>query len=273
MRTTIKVFCLFAALALTVTATGCGKTITSAHIRNAITTDQVDSEGNFGTAITSFGPGTTVVYAVAELHNAPENTSIRVVWRYNTLNQVIYETRFDSGNLTNDYLYASLSAGEPFAAGEYQVLFYVEERSEPDVTAHFRIVETATDTINNTSVLPDTSGAYLENVQLTSGYSETGAPLDRLNRVGTTGTWMVSAMLRNTQPNTLLYIGWFTPEQEVLDAFTLDPEGATDVYIGSSLELFEPMPEGTYYVVFLDEGGSDPDEPIAVLEFTVSEKP
>ena len=267
-------FCILAAFALVFMTIGCEKSFTTANVKNAIITDTIDSEGKPGAAITSFASNAEVIYASAELHNAPDNTTVRIVWIYDPTSEVIYEAALDSGDLSDRYIYASISPTQPLPEGEYRVDFYVEDRSEPDATAHFRVEGTAAGGEAGTVMYaPPTGGAYLEDVHLTSGFNEAGEPLDKITRVGATGTWVVSAVLRNTQPNTMIHISWFTPEQEALDFASVDPQGMSDVYISGSLEPYEPMPEGTYYVVFFDDGGVDPDDPIAILEFTVSNNP
>ncbi len=265
MKSMKRMLCVLAAAALFVMAAGCGKTVTTAHVENAIATAEIDSEGKPGAAVASFAPDAPVIYASAELRNAPDHTAIRVVWTYDTAGQSIGETTLDSGDIADRYIYSNLDPTEALPEGDYRVDFYVEDRDEPDATVRFTVAA-AVGAEKDVAAAPDAGGVYVEDVHLTSGFDEAGQPLDTLTQVGPEGPWLVSAVLRNTQPDTLIRFVWFTPEEEKISEYTLDPGGQADVYISGSLEPYEPMPAGTYYVALYAEGA---DDPLAVLDFTV----
>ncbi len=250
-----------------ITAVGCGKTITTAHVENAIATAEIDSEGKPGDAVTRFAPDVPIIYASAELRNAPDHTAVRIVWTYVTTGEGIGETTLDSGELTDRYIYSDFRPGGTLPEGEYRVDFYVEDRDEPDATARFHVEAAADAAKDAETAVQDTDGVYVEDVHLTSGFDEAGQPLDTIAQVGPDGPWIVSAALRNTQPDTKILFVWFTPEEEKIAEYTLDPEGQADIYISGSLEPNEPMPDGTYYVALYAEGA---DDPLAVLDFAVS---
>ena len=267
MKSIKRTLCILVAAAFFVLTAGCEKTFTTAHIENAIATAEIDSEGKPGDAVTSFAPDAPVIYASAELRNAPDHTSVRIVWTYETTGESIGETTLDSGDLTDRYIYSDFEPAGLLPGGEYRVDFYVEDRDEPDATVRFS-VEAAADAEKVVgAAAPDTDGVYVEDVHMTSGFDEAGQPLDTLTQVGPAGTWFVSAVLRNTQPDTKIRFVWFTPEEKKIDEYTLDPEGQKDIYISGTLELDSPAPDGTYYVALYSEGV---DDPLAVLDFTVS---
>lgn len=267
MKSMKRMLCVLAAAALFVMAVGCGKTITTAHVENAIATAEIDSEGKPGAEVASFAPDAPVIYASAELRNAPDHTAIRVVWTYDTAGQSVGETTLDSGDIADRYIYSNLEPSEPLPEGDYRVDFYIEDRDEPDATVRFTVEEAAGAEKGVAAAVPDAGGVYVEDVHLTSGFDDAGQPLDTLTQVGPEGPWLVSAVLRNTQPDTKIRFVWFTPEEEKIAEYTLDPAGQADIYISGSLEPYEPMPDGTYYVALYAEGA---DDPLAVLDFTVS---
>ena len=139
--------------------------------------------------------------------------------------------------------------------------YFVGERTKPDATVKFRV------TAAETKGTVNTAAAYVEDVHMTSGFDSEGAPLDTIDTVAPTGTWYVSAVLRNTQPDTIVHYVWYNTEDNVIDEYDLDPKGATDVYISGTMELTAIAPEGEYWVeIYLDNGS----EPAAQISFTVS---
>lgn len=101
---------------------------------------------------------------------------------------------------------------------------------------------------------------------MTSFMDVGGEPADTITTVEPTGTWYVSAILRNTQPDTTIRFVWKDTTGAVIDEYTFDPEGKSDIYIGGTLQLSQVAPDGTYQVeIYLD----DKTEPETTVSFDV----
>ena len=251
------------ALALAVFTASCSFSVTTAKIEDAIMTDMVDAEGKPGSTVTSYPADVEVLYTSAKILNAPDNTKIRIVWTYVTEDQLIDTIELDSGDISDRYIYSNLTPTATLPLGDYQVEYFVEDRKEPDATVKFTVVEASAKA--DASML-----AYLEDSHMTSGADADGVPVDSITQLPTTGTWYVSSVLRNTQADTLIHYKWYDSAGTLIDAFDLDPAGATDVYIFGSFALADVAPEGQYRVeIYID----DEMQPAAAVDFTVSENP
>lgn len=251
------------ALALAVFAVGCSFSISTAKIEDAIMTDMVDAEGKPGSTVTSYPADVEVLYTSAKILNAPDNTKIRIVWTYVTEDQLIDTIELDSGDISDRYIYSNLTPTATLPLGDYQVEYFVEDRKEPDATVKFTVEEAGAKT--DSGML-----AYLEDTHMTSGADASGIPVDSITQLPTTGTWYVSSILRNTQADTIIHYKWYDATGSVIDAFDLDPAGATDVYIFGSFVLSDTAPEGQYRVeIYIN----DEMNPAAAVDFTVSENP
>lgn len=240
MKNNKRLFLMIVAAALAVFAVGCSFNFSSAKIEDAIMTNSIDDNGMPGDQVVSYTADAPMLYASAKLHNAPDNTKIRVVWSYLTGDQLIDEITLDSGDIADRYIYSSFAPSDLLPEGNYQVAFYVEDREEPDATVMFVVVPA--------TVAAATDGAYLEDTHMTSNIDDTGMPVDSITTVPSTGTWYVSSILRNTQADTILTYVWYDTNGNVVDSFNLDPQGATDVYIFGSFQLASTAPSGQYRV-------------------------
>lgn len=256
-----KRFAIIAAiLALAMFATACSFSASTANIQDAIMTNTIDSEGKPGEEVVSFPADAAMLYVSAKLRNAPDNTQVKFSWTYVTGNQLIDEITVDSGNISDRYIYSNLEPTALLPEGDYMVQIYIDERKEPDATVKFVVVgaeakSTATD------------GAYLEDSHMTSAIDAESKPVDTITTVPTEGTWYVSSVLRNTQPDTIVHYTWYDTNGNVVDTYDLNPEGATDVYIFGSFALASTAPEGTYRVeITLD----DATTPAATVDFEAS---
>lgn len=253
MRTRKSLLLILAAVTLAVFTVGCSFNFSTAKIEDAIMTDSIDAEGKPGEEVVSYPADALTLYVSAKLRNAPDNTQIRIVWTYVSGDQLIDEVVLDSGDISDRYIYSDLSPTATLPEGNYQVEFFIDEREEPDATVKFVVVAPA--------------GAYLEDAHMTSNMDENGIPVDTIDTLGATGTWYVSAVLRNTQPDTIIYYVWYDTEGNVIDSYSLDPAGATDVYIAGSLEITNTAPEGEYVVeIYINDASA----PSASVSFTVT---
>jgi hypothetical protein len=90
--------------------------------------------------------------------------------------------------------------------------------------------------------------------------------MDTVTSVPPTGTWYVTSILRNTQPDTMIHYVWYDTNGNVIDTVDFDPQGAKDVYIFGSFELTGIAPEGQYRVeVFIDDAST----PAETVDFSV----
>jgi len=257
MKNGKRIFLIVAAAMLAFFTVGCSFSVSTAKISDAIMTDSIDAEGKPGNTVTAYPTDAGTLYTSAVLKNAPDNTQVRIVWIYTTSGVTMDEIVIDSGEISNRYVYASVSLDTPFPEGDYEVQYFIDDRKEADATVMFRVTDDA----------GDPTQAYLEDVHMTSGLDDKGIPLDSISSVQTTGTWYVTAILRNTQADTMIHFVWYDTAGDVIDEYDFNPEGATDVYIAGSLELTAVAPEGEYWVeLYID----DATEPAAQLSFTVS---
>ena len=243
MKHTKKVLCLLAAIVFALSAASCS--FTTANVKNAVLTDVNGNQVDFYTT------SDKVFYAQAAVANAPEKTMITIVWSYVTENQIIDQTEHYTKE-SSEVISATLEATSKFPAGDYKVEFFVEDRKDPDATVIF-------------SVTPAPS-ASIEDAHMTSFMDEGGEPADTITTVEPTGTWYVSAILRNTQPDTTVRFVWKDTTGAVIDEYSFDPEGKTDIYISGTLALSQVAPDGTYQVeIYLD----DRTAPEATVSFDV----
>lgn len=243
MKNTKRILCLAAALLFALSAASCN--FSTAKLDSAVVTD---ADGN---VVTSYTTADTIFYAQANLSNAPERTKVVIVWTYIDQNQVIDQTNVYSEE-DSEAVTSTLEAATSFPTGQYKVEFFVEDRKEADASVTFTVV--------------DAPSVSIEDAHMTSEIDSGGTPVDTITEVEPTGIWYVTGILRNTQPDTTVRFVWYDSEGTVIDEYTLDPEGQTDVYINGTMELSQVAPEGTYRVeMFID----DNTEPAASVPFEV----
>lgn len=256
-----KRFAIIAAvLALAMFATACSFSASTANIQDAIMTNTIDSEGKPGEEVVSFPADAAMLYVSAQLRNAPDNTQVKFSWTYVTGDQLIDEITVDSGNISDRYIYSNLEPTALLPEGDYMVQIYIDERTEPDATVKFVVVGAE-------AKAAATDGAYIEDAHMTSAIDAESKPVDTITVVPTEGTWYVSSILRNTQPDTIVHYTWYDTNGNVVDTYDLNPEGATDVYIFGSFALASMAPEGTYRVEITID---DATTPAATVDFEAS---
>lgn len=253
MKISKRTLCAAIALMFALLSFGCYAGITSAKVEDAYMTEVIDSEGVPGAAVTSFPADAEILYAAAKLLNTPDNTQVHVVWTYVTGDQQVAQVNIDSGTEANRYIYSSLTPSILLPEGDYKVEFFIEDREEADATATFYVTA---------------AQAYLEDAHMTSYMDAGGVPVDTITEVAPTGTWYVSAILRNATDDTIIRYIWYDTNGAVIDEYTFDPEGESDIYIGGTLTLTQVAPVGTYHVDLYIDGESEPE---ASVSFTVND--
>lgn len=263
MKTRRRIILIMLAVLLAVGAFGCSFSVSTAKINDAIMTDSVDTDGKPGNTVTSYSADASVLYSSAILNHAPDNTQVRIVWIYASTGETIDEVIVDSGNISDRYIYSSIEPGGLMPEGDYEVRYFVDEREDPDATVKFKIIP-----VEQEAVPQSVQQAYLEDAHMTSEFDSEGKPVDTIDTVKPIGIWYVSAILRNTQPDTYIRFVWYDTQGNVIDDYNLDPQGQTDIYISGTMELTAVAPEGVYWVeLYINEN----ETPAAQVQFTVSD--
>lgn len=132
--------------------------IGTAEIADAIMTDSIDADGMPGNPVTSYSSDASVLYTSAKILNAPNNTQIRIVWIYATSGEQFEEITLDSGDISDRYIYSSFEPSAILPTGDYQVEYYIEDRTTPDATVTFTVGEAAA----STEAVPDGFTTYAQ---------------------------------------------------------------------------------------------------------------
>ncbi len=240
MKTTFrKTLCLLVALLLAALAASCS--FTTAKVTEAILTDTIDADGMPGDPVDAFPCDATAVYASAKLLNAPDNTQVRVLWTYLTDGSIVDEVTIDSGEIENRYIYSYLEPQAIMPQGDYQVEFFVDDRSEPDASAAFHVTS---------------SSASVKEAFVTRSVSEDGDPGDPVESFAVDAkTLYASAVLEGATQNTQVRILWtYITGGQQIDEVTIagvDPENPN---FYSTLSPTATLPEGDYQVEFFING-------------------
>jgi len=209
-------------LALALFATACSFSVSTANIQDAIMTNSIDADGKPGEEVVSFPTDASILYVSAKLRNAPDNTQVKFVWTYVTDNQKLGEIVVDSGDISDRYIYSNIEPTVLLPIGDYMVQIFIDERKEPDATVKFVVVEAQT----KEEVV---SSAYLEDTHMTTAVDDNGYPVDSVITLPTTGTWYVSSILQNTQPDTIITYTWLDTNGNIITSYDFDPQGDADI--------------------------------------------
>jgi hypothetical protein len=132
---TSKPFVLAAAFALTLFILACGFNVSTANIADAwMATDESGS-----TRVTSYGPS-DMFYAMVDLRNAPDSTSLKAVWTAVDAegvpaNEVINET---SATVGSGLLHFRLSNTNLWPTGQYKVDIFLNDKLDKTITFEVR---------------------------------------------------------------------------------------------------------------------------------------
>ena len=270
MKTAKRFLLLTLAVVFAVSAFGCKFSFSTAKIEDAIMTETVDQDGVPGEEVVSFPADASILYTSAKLVNAPDHTQVRIVWSYVTEGEMIDEVELDSGTISSRYIYSFVEANDLIPAGDYKVEYFIGDREEPDATVKFVILPVESKQAEETPDAPavvETQGAYLEEVSMTTDVSADGYPVDSVDTLAPTGTWYVSAVLRNATADTIIHYVWYDTQGNIIDEYDFDPQGGTDIYIFGNLVLNTVASAGQYLVEIYIDGAA---EPAAAVSFTVT---
>ncbi len=222
------------------------------YLEEAHMTSELDEDGS-PVDVISVLPSTGTWYVTAILRGATDDTIIRYVW-YDIDGTVISDYTFAPQGKTDIYIFGTLPINGEAPAGTYSVDLFIDDSNEPAATVSFSVEET--------------SSAYLEEAHMTSFMDEGGVPADTISVVPSTGTWYVSAVLRNADANTIIRYIWYDTTGSVIDNYTFDPQDETDIYIFGTLPIGGEAPAGTYHVdLFINDAA----EPAASVSFEVQD--
>ncbi len=222
-----------------------------AYLEDAHMTSYMD-EGGVPVDTISVLPSTGTWYVTAVLRGATDDTIIRYVW-YDIDGTVVSDYTFDPEGATDIYIFGTLPIEGQAPAGAYSVDLFLDDSNNPAASVTFSVEETT---------------AYLEDVHMTSYMDEGGVPADTITVLPPTGVWYVSAILRDADANTIIRYVWYDTTDSVIDDYTFDPQGETDIYIGGTLSLTRVAPAGTYHVdLFINDAA----EPAASVSFEVQD--
>ena len=131
-----RLFAYLAVIAVLIAAfalMGASCSVSSANIKNAVMTTGVDENGAPVDSVTTFAVNAPVL-AVAELHNAPDDTTITFVWYAE--GQAVDQISLTNTE-TDQYIMSNVD-GIP-QAGNYSIEIYIDEREEPDAVLSFTV--------------------------------------------------------------------------------------------------------------------------------------
>ncbi|GAB4470395.1 MAG: hypothetical protein Kow0088_03240 [Anaerolineales bacterium] len=125
----------FVLVVLIAAALACQASLSTANIADAYTT----ADPNGGSPTTVFAPD-QVFYAIVELKNAPDDTSVKAVWTAVNVegtepNTYLTETVLTSGDGTLTF---ELSNNNLWPAGQYKVDLYLNDKLDRTLTLEVR---------------------------------------------------------------------------------------------------------------------------------------
>jgi len=133
-----KVFLAGLALLLALILTACSVRASTANISSAKMSR--DEAGKDPTK--AFSPDDTTFYLIAELSNAPEDTTVKAVWTAVDVEGVKPNLKIDESRITADgggQLTFDLTNDGPWPVGEYKVDLFLNDGEEPARTLEFEV--------------------------------------------------------------------------------------------------------------------------------------
>jgi hypothetical protein len=131
-----RLFAYLAVIAVLIAAfalMGASCSVSTANVSNVVVSTGVDENGMPTDNVSSVPPNTDV-YVTAELHNAPDETTVTYVWYID--DQELDRVSFDNQGMTDVPIYSYLTVT---ASGTYNVEIFVDDREEADASAIFTV--------------------------------------------------------------------------------------------------------------------------------------
>ena len=110
---------------------GASCSFSTANVKNALMTTAIDENYNPVDSVTGFDTGSTA-YLSAELHNAPDDTTITFVWYYD--GEELDCVSVDNQGMSDTMISSNIAVPQ---AGDYSVEVYIDDRDKPDATVEF----------------------------------------------------------------------------------------------------------------------------------------
>jgi hypothetical protein len=126
------------ALILVLILSACSVSASTANISAA--TMAQDEAGKNPTKV--FSPNDQTFYCIAELSNAPEDTTVKAVWTAVDVEGVKPNLKIDESSITADesgQLTFDLTNDGPWPVGEYKVDLFLNDDEEPARTLEFKV--------------------------------------------------------------------------------------------------------------------------------------
>jgi|GEM_PF-836566 len=238
---------LISILMLSVLFMGASCSSSTANITNPVMTNGIDANSLPIDNVKVF-PLDSVPYITAELHNAPDNTSITFVWYADK--QELDRVTINNDNVSDAPIYSYLPATMTAYSGNYSVEIYVDDRKDPDTVTEFVIAN---------------STASITNAQMTTGIDANYSPINNVTRFPVNTMVYVTADLNKAPVDTSITFVWYG-NGRILDSVTIGNEGVTDAPIYSNLPPEMTTQSGKYSVEIYIDDRADPD---TVTEFQV----
>ncbi|KNZ41803.1 hypothetical protein [Acetobacterium bakii] len=123
-------------LMLSVLFMGASCSASTANISNPVMTTGIDDNYQPVDDLTEF-PVNSIVYVVADMKNAPEDTQITFVWYIE--NEVIDSVTISNEDVSDAPVFSYLPAELTTVPGNYSVEIYIDDREDPDTVTEFVI--------------------------------------------------------------------------------------------------------------------------------------
>lgn len=117
---------------------GASCSASTANVSNAVMTTAVDANSEPLDEVAQF-PLDVDVFVAAELHNAPDDTTITFIWYQG--DQIFDTVSIGNEGYSDAPLVGYLPAGMITEPGDYSVEIYIDDREEPDTVTSFTVVQ------------------------------------------------------------------------------------------------------------------------------------
>jgi hypothetical protein len=127
---------VFILVLIVVTVMSAGCSFSTANVKNALTTSGIGENYQPVDEMTEFALGSPI-YMSAELHNAPDDTDIKILWLYDgeELDHVVIGNDGLSDTMISSYMPSEMVP----QTGNYSVEVYIDDRQEPDAVVKFTV--------------------------------------------------------------------------------------------------------------------------------------